>query len=94
MIDQIPVGWGAVMIHERRERLGFPPNMPASVKDATVKPFRLDFDPDYGIDHRRGWSVHYDGTCLVQFGRGPLRALWAAWRAWRGVLRSRKADAR
>lgn len=48
-----------------------------------MKPFRLDYDPDYGIDHRSGWTVHYDGCVLVQFARGPLRALWRAWWKWR-----------
>lgn len=54
-----------------------------------MKPFRLDYDPDYGIDHRTGWTVHYDGCVLVQFAKGPLRALWRAWWKWREMERDR-----
>jgi hypothetical protein len=42
----------------------------------------LDFDRDYGIDRRTGWSAVYDGSVVVQFvsfGRALVELL----RAWR-----------
>lgn len=32
---------------------------------------RLDWDRDYGMDKRTGWSVHLNGVCVVQFADDP-----------------------
>lgn len=47
----------------------------------TIGATGLDYDTDYGIDERTGWSAHYDGHYLVQFVPLPhaLRALAGAW---------------
>ena len=37
--------------------------------------FRLDYDVDYGIDRREGWSVIVDGRVIVQFSKTPAQAL-------------------
>ena len=40
--------------------------------------FRLDYDTNYGIDNKRGWSVHINGMCHVQFWPEPITAiLWS-----------------
>jgi hypothetical protein len=31
------------------------------------KSFRLEYDVDYGIDHRKGWSITVDGSVVTQF---------------------------
>lgn len=37
--------------------------------------FRIDFDRDYGADHKTGWSVAYDGSYIVQFSPSLSSAL-------------------
>lgn len=32
-----------------------------------MKSFQLHYDQDYGIDHKSGWSVIYDGIVVNQF---------------------------
>lgn len=41
---------------------------------------RLDYDHEYGIQQRSGWSVALDGHYVVQLEPSLLRALWVAWR--------------
>ena len=41
---------------------------------------RLDYDHEYGIHQRSGWSVALDGHYVVQLEPSLLRALWVAWR--------------
>ena len=41
----------------------------------------LDYDPDYGIDHRRGWTATHDGHVIASFVRLRV-ALLALARAW------------
>jgi hypothetical protein len=48
-----------------------------------MRNLKVTYDRDYGIDRRRGWSVSYDGICLVEFRPTLLGALWKAWRKWR-----------
>jgi hypothetical protein len=43
--------------------------------------FALQYDRDYGIDRRSGWSVVSYGRVVVQFVSLP-RALWVAVRCW------------
>jgi hypothetical protein len=43
-----------------------------------MKSFRLDFDRDYGIDRRTGWSISVNGGCLVMFERSLIVALFRA----------------
>jgi hypothetical protein len=45
--------------------------------------FSLHYDCDYGMLHRKGWSVVIDGSYVVQFERRLIVALWKAFRAWR-----------
>lgn len=45
--------------------------------------FSLEFDRDYGISHRTGWSVIYNGCVIVQFQSNPIVALFKAfWILW------------
>lgn len=37
--------------------------------------FRLEYDVDYGIDRRAGWSVTVNGSVIVQFAPSPEEAL-------------------
>ena len=48
-----------------------------------LKSFALQYDRDYGIDRRSGWSVVVDGSVAVQFARNRLVALVRAWLSWR-----------
>lgn len=57
-----------------------------------MKSLRIDWDTNYGIDHREGWSIHYDGSCLVALEKWFVVALFKAWREWRSILASRKAN--
>lgn len=50
------------------------------------KSWRLDFDTDYGIDRRTGWSVHVNGCCLVQFAATAPVAICRAFLLAKGVL--------
>lgn len=43
-----------------------------------VTSLRLDYDTNYGIDNRRGWSVHVNGICYVEFWREPITAILRA----------------
>jgi hypothetical protein len=44
----------------------------------------LEFDRNYGVDKRTGWSVAIGGSYYVQFWPEPVTAvLIAIWRAWR-----------
>lgn len=40
-----------------------------------VRSLRLEFDHDYGIANRIGWSVSTNGSVRVEFASGPLEAL-------------------
>ena len=40
--------------------------------------FRLEYDVDYGIDRKSGWSVVINGSVEVQFAGTPQAALEAA----------------
>jgi hypothetical protein len=41
---------------------------------------RVDFDRDYGCEHKTGWSVALDGSYVVELEPRLWRALWKAWR--------------
>ena len=45
-----------------------------------MKRFGIEYDVDYGADHRSGWAIHYDGINLVSFERWLVvavsKALW------------------
>lgn len=41
----------------------------------------IEYDSDYGIDHRSGWSVIWDGSYIVQLEKHLIVALWKAWKA-------------
>jgi len=47
-----------------------------------VTSFRLDFDSDYGIDGRAGWSVSINGGVLVQFRQTAEEAVCLALVEW------------
>ena len=36
----------------------------------------IQHDRDYGIDHRRGWSICWDGHYIVELERYLCVALW------------------
>lgn len=44
--------------------------------------FRLEYDVDYGIDRKTGWSVVIDGSVVVQFADTPEEALQKALDRW------------
>lgn len=37
--------------------------------------FRLEYDSDYGVDHRSGWSVTVDGSVAAELMATPEAAL-------------------
>ena len=39
---------------------------------------KIQYDQDYGIDHRKGWSIAIDGSYYVQFEKRLLVALFKA----------------
>lgn len=39
---------------------------------------KVEYDSDYGIDHRSGWSVTIDGCVYLQFRKLVVIALAAA----------------
>lgn len=44
----------------------------------------LDYDKNYGIDKRSGWSVALSGSYYAQFWREPVSAVvWSIWQRWR-----------
>jgi hypothetical protein len=42
---------------------------------ARKQSFQLQYDVDYGISRRSGWSVVINGSVIVQFADGPEAAL-------------------
>jgi len=48
-----------------------------------MESFRLEWDADYGCDHRRGWTVTVNGVVLSELRRWLWVALWEGWRGWR-----------
>jgi hypothetical protein len=60
----------------------------------SIRSFNLEFNRDYGIDRRTGWTVVIDGIVHVQFARGPLRAIaLGLFRHWR-MLRDMRVEGR
>ena len=54
-----------------------------------MRSLRLEYDRDYGIDHRSGWTAVYDGRVVVQ-----LTSLWrAVWHLCREWFRREEDDA-
>jgi hypothetical protein len=50
-----------------------------------VAPFRIEYDRDYGIDRRSGWTVIIGGRVIVELYRSLIGALCiAAWKWMRG----------
>lgn len=49
--------------------------------------FGLDFELNYGINGRAGWSVAIDGIYWVEFWPEPITAIVVAfWRKWRSKV--------
>ena len=48
-----------------------------------MKNFRLEFDRDYGIDKRTGWSIVVNGCFVVQLEPWLIVAIWKGCRNWR-----------
>lgn len=44
--------------------------------------FEIEYDEDYGIDHRNGWSICIDGSYAVQLEPSLPRAIVKALRSW------------
>ncbi len=51
--------------------------------------FRLDYDVEYGIDKRKGWSLTIDGSVLVQFADTFEEAVETAQSKWAAILAER-----
>lgn len=49
--------------------------LPALVRHLGLKELRIEFDTDYGIDKKTGWSVTMDGAVVIQFAPTPEIAL-------------------
>lgn len=45
-----------------------------------VNRLQVEFDRDYGIGKRTGWSVAWEGSYAVQLEPWLVIALWRAWR--------------
>lgn len=52
--------------------------------------FQIEYDRDYGIDRRRGWSVKWDGSVCTQFAPNPIAAVWRAWPIMRAIVKYRR----
>jgi len=52
-----------------------------------INALRIDFDTDYGIDHRKGWTIIVNGMVIVQFRRTLIGALFVTWRRWQRYVR-------
>lgn len=49
-----------------------------------INGFCLQFDLNYGVDKRTGWSVAIGGSYYAQFWREPFTAIiYSLWRAMR-----------
>jgi len=57
-----------------------------------IQSFRVEWDRNYGIDHRSGWSVAINGIVYVEFHRNPIAALWRAWRSYRAAQADMKVN--
>ena len=57
-----------------------------------MKSLRIDYDVDYGIDKRTGWSIHWDRLCVVQLEPWFVVAVFKAWRQVRMIKRWRRQD--
>ncbi len=40
-----------------------------------IKQWGIGYDTDYGMNHRRGWSIHEDGACMVSFEKHLIACL-------------------
>lgn len=49
-----------------------------SAKGNNVKQFSIEFNRDYGIDRRTGWTVTWDGCVLSQLQPWLVVAVWKA----------------
>jgi hypothetical protein len=48
-----------------------------------IKNFSIEYDTDYGIDHRFGWTISVNGWILSQLEPNLIVALFKAYRSWR-----------
>jgi len=54
--------------------------------------FALEWDRDYGIGHRRGWTVKWNGSVLAELEPFLVVALWKAWRRRRAILKPKETE--
>ena len=50
-----------------------------------MESFALQWDKDYGVHHRKGWSVCIDGCFVSELEPWLFVALWKGfwtWRSW------------
>ena len=40
-----------------------------------INKLRVDFDRDYGVDHKTGWSIAWDGRFLIQLEKHLIVAI-------------------
>jgi hypothetical protein len=50
------------------------------VRRLCIRQLRIDFDHEYGISQRTGWSIVVDGSYCVQFESSLIAAIWKAFR--------------
>lgn len=52
------------------------------LKRLGIKNFQLEWDTDYGIDKREGWSLTIDGEVVCQFEDSPQNAVKKGMETW------------
>jgi len=58
-----------------------------------VTQFKLEWDKNYGIARRKGWTVVVNGLTLVELEPNPIKALWQAWRWHRRIVKDLRYEA-
>ena len=57
-----------------------------------IGPLEMGYDEDYGINHRSGWFIKYDGTVCCQFEPSLFRAFREAWPDIRMIRRFKREN--
>jgi len=52
---------------------------------------RIEYDRNYGIDRRTGWTIVYDGSVLVELEPWLIAAIWKSLPRWRRIARWNKS---
>jgi hypothetical protein len=58
-----------------------------------IKKFRIEYDTDYGIDHRFGWTISINGFIWAELEPNLFVAMLKAYRAWKDFLKDTQDNA-